>query len=53
MDLYGTRSEGDITKAAQIGNHVGIGNSLEIDWEQRQLLDCESKSYAGVERRRD
>ena len=33
-DLYGTRPEGDITKVAQIGNHVGIGNLLGVDWER-------------------
>ena len=34
VDLYRTRPEGDITKVAWIGNCVGIGNSLAIDWEQ-------------------
>ena len=47
VDSYGTRPEGDVTKVAWIGNLLGI------DWEWRQLLDCESGSYAGVERRRD
>ena len=27
-DSYGTRPEGDVTEAARIGNHVGIGKSL-------------------------
>ena len=34
-DLYGTRAAGDVTKAAQIGNRVVIGNSSGINWEQR------------------
>ena len=33
VDSYGTRSEGGISKAAWIGNHVGIGNQSGIDWE--------------------
>ena len=51
VDLYGTRPEGDVTKAAQIGNHVEIGNSSGIDWEERQLLNHEDESYAGLEGR--
>ena len=47
MDLYGTRAAGDVTKVAWIGNSSGI------DQEQRQLLDRESGSYAGAERRQN
>ena len=28
VDSYGTRPEGNISEAAQIGNHVGIEKSL-------------------------
>ena len=35
VDSYRTRPEGDVTKAAQIGNCVRIGNSSGIDQEQR------------------
>ena len=47
VNLYGTRAAGDVTKVEQ------IGNSLGIDWEWQQLLNHESRSYAGVERRQD
>ena len=53
MDLYRTRPEGDVTKVAWIGNHIGIGNLLGIDQEQRQLFDHEGRSYAGMERKWD
>ena len=46
-DLYKTRPEDDVTKAAQIGNLLGI------DWEWRQLFNCEDKRYTEVERRQD
>ena len=51
--MYGTKPEGDVTKVAQIGNHVGIGNLLGINWEQSRLFDHESKSYGGAARRQD
>ena len=35
VDSYRTRSEGGVSKATQIGNHVGIGNWSGIDWEWR------------------
>ena len=47
VNSYGTRAVGDVTKVVWIGNGSGI------DWERRQLLDRESGSNAGVERRRD
>ena len=50
-DSYGTRSEGGISKVAQIGNRVGIGNRSGIDWEWCQSLDHEGEGYAGVEGR--
>ena len=52
VDSYGTRAAGDITKAARIGNHLMIGNSSGIDWEQRRLLNHEGESYTGAEGRR-
>ena len=52
-DLYGTRSEGGVSKATWIGSRVGIGNLLGIDWEQQQLFDCEGRGYAGMERKWD
>ena len=52
-DLYGTGPEGDVTRATRIGNHVEIGNCLGINWEWRQLLDCEGRGYTETERRQD
>ena len=46
-DSYKTRAAGDVTKAEWIGNWSGI------DQEWQQSLNCESRSYAGAERRRD
>ena len=51
VDSYGTRSEGGVSKATQIGNRVGIGNQSGIDRERCQSLDCEGEGYAGVEGR--
>ena len=42
-----------VTKVAQIGNRVEIGNLSGIDQEWRRLLNCECESYAGVEGRRN
>ena len=53
VDLYRTRSEGGVSKVIWIGNYVGIGNLLGIDWEQQQLFDCEGRGYAGMERKWD
>ena len=47
VDLYETRAAGDVTKVEWIGNLSGI------DREWQQLLNRESGSYAGAERRRD
>ena len=46
-DLYGTRLEGDITEAAQIGKSTGI------DWKWRRLLDHEGEGSAGVKGRQN
>ena len=52
-DSYGTRSEGGISKATEIGNRVGIGNWSGIDWEWRRSLDREGEGYAGAEGRQN
>ena len=44
-DSYRMRPEGDVTRAAWIGNSSGIHQ------ERRQLLNCECGSFAGAERR--
>ena len=50
-DSYGTRSEGGVSKATQIGNCVGIENRSGIDWEWCQSLDHEGEGSAGAEGR--
>ena len=47
------RAANDVTKAAQIGNHVVIGNWSGINREQSQLFDCECEIFTGVEKRRN
>ena len=53
VDLYGTRSEGGVSKVTWIGNRVGIGNWSEIDQEWRWSLNCEGEGYTGVEGRQN
>ena len=43
----------DVTKVAQIENHVVIGNWLGIDQKWSQLFDCECEIFAGAERRQN
>ena len=53
VELYGTGSEGGVSKATQIGNHVGIGNWSGIDQEWRQSLNRKNEGYTGAEGRRN
>ena len=52
-DLYGTRSEGGVSKATWIGNRVGIGNLSGIDREWHRLLDGKGEGYTEAEGRRN